>query len=238
MSSLRTRALRRQPEPSTDTRENSVRFARCMALRPEHREDLEAFSASSSRTGTSPWTSGAFAGKLSARGGGELSDDQMLALVVEGVTGSPMPETERRRSGPRCRPFPRHARRRGCSTARAFATFRSCRAPPRLRRSTKQDPGSPRSRTQGQNGSPRPRLHAPQPAEPEPDPTSVAVPTPARPAKPRDRSAGASTTIRKIDQRLSGLETKVKKQAAQTEADSAPCSGHRSSKPPERPKFR
>ena len=31
------------------------------------------------------------AGKLSAREGGELSDEQMLALVVEGVTGKPLP---------------------------------------------------------------------------------------------------------------------------------------------------
>ena len=57
-------------------------------------EDLEAFLSKLESDRHFAMDFWAFAGKLGARDGGELSDDQMLALFVEGITGSPMPATD------------------------------------------------------------------------------------------------------------------------------------------------
>ena len=55
------------------------------------REDLEGFLEKLESDRHFAMDFWGLAGKLSAREGGELSDDQMLALFVEGVTGKPLP---------------------------------------------------------------------------------------------------------------------------------------------------
>ena len=180
-------------------------------------EDLEAFLGKLESDGHFAMDFWAFAGKLSAREGGELSDDQMLALFVEGVIGSPLPQRATPLWTPLW-PFSAPCSRAWMFTRPSLRLLPLRRAPPRLRPSTKQDPGSPPPRTQGQNGSPQASLPCPQPAEPEPIPL-ICHPNCSLPCKAsRLVSRDLEPPIGKIDQRLSGLETKVKKQASQNEA--------------------
>src|ERR1700679_2926348 len=61
------------------------------SIKTGSREDLEGFLEkleSDRRFAMDFWS---LTGKFSAREGGELSDDQILALIVESITGSPLP---------------------------------------------------------------------------------------------------------------------------------------------------
>ncbi len=77
----------------------------------------------------------------------------------------------------------------------------------------------------------------PPPAEPEPVPTHLPSQLQLALQSLELVSRDLSDHIGKIDQRLSGLETKVKKQASQTEAI-APLLRTPAVKHPERPKLR
>jgi len=175
----------------------------------------------------------AFAGKLSARDGGELSDDQMLALFVEGITGSPVPTTGDAALDP------------------ALALLRAMLAgvdvhrpePPPSAAPARTAPVAPIDEARSRLASidePRPKRFSaglasmPQPAEPEPIPAPLPSQLQLALQSLEIVSRDLHDHIGKIDQRLSGLETKVKKQAVQTETTllRAPVI-----KPPEKPKL-
>jgi TonB family protein len=129
------------------------------------RDDLEGFLATLSgdkHFGMDFW---GLIGKVSDRGGGELSDEQILALVVEGVTGRAMSADD-----PGMKPL--------------FTELRALLAGEDVRREPLSFPAPPRATSVASIEEARPRRFSaslplmPQPAEGEPVP---AVPLPSQP---------------------------------------------------------
>jgi outer membrane biosynthesis protein TonB len=152
------------------------------------------------------------AGKLSAREGGELSDEQMLALVVEGVTGKPLPNGSEAALDPTL------------SLLRAMVAGVDVQRPaptPPARTAPVEPIDEARSRLASTEEQ-RKRFSAglasmPQPAEPEPNPTPLPSQLQLALQSLELVSRDLDNHLHKIEQRLSGLEVKVKKQAARAD---------------------
>ena len=228
-------SFQRQPEPLDRNSRKFRVICEMHGIKTGAPEDLEPFLGKLESDGHFAMDFWAFAGKLSARDGGELSDDQMLALFVEGVIGSPMPATGNAALDP------------------ALALFRAMLAGVDVHPPEPSPPAPPprtapvapideaRSRF-APIEDPRPKRFSPglasmpPPAEPEPIPTHLPSQLQLALQSLEMVSRDLSDHIGKIDQRLSGLETKVKKQASQNEAI-APLLRTPVVKHPERPKL-
>ncbi len=173
-----------------------------------------------------------FAGKLSAREGGELSDEQMLALFVEGVTGRPMPSAVDPAMDP------------------ALALLRAMLAGVDVHRPEPAPPVAParttpiapideaRARIASIDEQRPKRFSAglasmPPPAEPEPIPAPLPSQLQLALQSLEIVSRNLNEHITKIDQRLDGLEVKVKKQAVQPDL-TVPIVRDTSQRPPDR----
>ena len=173
------------------------------------------------------------AGKLSAREGGELSDEQMLALVVEGVTGKPLPTGSDAALDPTL------------SLLRAMVAGVDIQRPsPTPSAPVRTAPVEPidaaRSRIASTEEQ-RKRFSAglasvPQPAEPEPIPAPLPSQLQLALQSLELVSRDLGSHLHKIDQRLSGLEVKVKKQAARADLP-VPIVRDPTLKPLERPQL-
>lgn len=224
-----------QPEPLDRNSRKFRVICEMHGIKTGAPEDLETFLGKLESDGHFAMDFWAFAGKLSARDGGELFDEQMLALFVEGITGRPMPATGDAALDP------------------ALALFRAMLAGVDVHPPEPSPPVAPprtapvapideaRSRL-APIEDPRPKRFSPglasMPLPAEPEPISTPLPSQLQLALQSLEmvSRDLSNHIGKIDQRLSGLETKVKKQASQTEAI-APLLRAPAVKHPERPKL-
>ena len=206
-----------QPEPLERYSKKFRVICEMHAIKTGAPEDLEPFLGKLESDRHFAMDFWAFAGKLSARDGGELSDDQMLALFVEGITGSPMPAESDSDLDP------------------ALALLRAMLAgvdvhrpePPPPPAPARTAPVAPIDEARSRLASidePRPKRFSaslasrPLPAESEPIPTHLPSQLQLALQSLEMVSRDLGDHLGKIDQRLSGLETKVKKQAVQSEA--------------------
>jgi TonB family protein len=176
------------------------------------REDLEGFLEKLESDRHFAMDFWGLAGKLSAREGGELSDEQMVALVVEGVTGMPLPNGSDAALDPTI------------SLLRAMIAGVDIQRPPPtpstpLRTAPVEPIDAARSRIASAEEQ-RKRFSSanapmPQPAEPEPLPLPSQLQLALQSLELVSRDLGDH--LHKIDRRLSGLEVKVKKQAARAD---------------------
>jgi TonB family protein len=224
-----------QPEPLDRNSRKFRVICEMHGIKTGAPEDLETFLGKLESDGHFAMDFWAFAGKLSARDGGAFSDDQMLALLVEGITGRPMPETGDAALDPAVALF--RAMLAGVDVHPPEPSPSS--APPRTAPVAPIDEA--RSRL-APIEDPRPKRFSPglasmpPPAEPESAPTPLPSQLQLALQSLELVSRDLSSHIGKIDQRLSGLETRVTKQASQTEAI-APLLRAPVIKAPERPKI-
>ncbi len=197
------------------------------------REDLEGFLEKLESDRHFAMDFWGLAGKLSAREGGELSDEQMLALVVEGVTGKPLPNGSDVALDPTLALL--RAMLAGVDVQRPAPT------PPTPARTAPVEPIDEARFRLASTEEQRKRFSAglasiPQPAEPEPIPGALPSQLQLALQSLELVSRDLDSHLHKIEQRLSGLEVKVKKQAARADL---PVSIVRDPtlKPPERPQL-
>jgi outer membrane biosynthesis protein TonB len=203
------------------------------SIKTGSREDLEGFLDKLESNRHFAMDFWGLAGKLSAREGGELSDEHMLALVVEGVTGKPLPNESDAALDPTL------------SLLRAMVAGVDVQRPaPTPSIPVRTAPVEPIDEARSRLASTeeqRKRFSAglasmPQPAEPEPIPAPLPSQLQLALQSLELVSRDLGSHLHKIDQRLSGLEVKVKKQAARVDL---PVSTVRDTtlKPPARPQL-
>jgi hypothetical protein len=212
------------PSPSPNPSQKPERFdlyARKFAaicemhsIKTGSREDLEGFLEKLESDRHFAMDFWGLAGKLSAREGGELSDEQMLALVVEGVTGKPLPNGSDAALDPTL------------SLLRAMVAGVDVQRPaPTPSTPVRTAPVEPIDEARSRLASTeeqRKRFSAglasmPQPADPEPIPAPLPSQLQLALQSLELVSRDLDNHLHKIEQRLSGLEVKVKKQAARVD---------------------
>jgi Gram-negative bacterial TonB protein C-terminal len=201
------------------------------SIKTGSREDLEGFLEkleSDRRFAMDFWS---LTGKFSAREGGELSDDQILALIVESITGSPLPSNDL-------------AMDPALSLLRAMLAGVDVQRPDTSTsaRTTQVAPiDEARSRLASIDELRQKRFSAglasvQQPADSEPIPPPLPSQLQLALQSLEIVSRELNENFHKIDQRLTGLEVKVKKQTSQANA-TAPILRDTSQKPPTRPRL-